>query len=167
MSELNPLPVLIALVLNALSCAVAVDNAQMRVAYLEVGHRGSPGPAQIELLEASTAADRTQIAAPAPVTATSEPPRTTVLNQLKRLSAAPVRRHDAATPVAPACRPAAWPTRPIGWASEALPFEHRDHEEPCQEDPEPVGAVPTDQKVAPQNKAQLASHRESVSVHTG
>jgi len=171
MSEMNPIAVLMAFVLNALSCAIAVDNAQMHLTYLEVGHRGAPGAAEVDLVEASTTPERMRVVAPARVAASSatepEPSRAAVLNQLKQLSASPVRRHDAATPVAPACQRKVWPMRSIGWASEALPFEHRDHEEPCQEDQESVGAVPADQEIAPQNQTQLAGHREYVSVHSG
>jgi hypothetical protein len=171
MSEMNPLAVLIAFILNALSCAVAVDNAQLHPAYLEAGHRGAPGRAEVDLFTATGSGQATRVVAPARVAAyaaaETQPSRAAVLNQLKQLPTVPARPPDAAMPVTAGCRPAAWRERPSRWPSEALPFEHRDNEEPCQQDQEAVGAVPADQEVAPQNQTQLAGHREYVSVHSG
>ena len=55
MPQIIPCAVLVAFLMNAASWAMAVDNAQFEAVYLEPGHRGDPGPAQVELLEASGA----------------------------------------------------------------------------------------------------------------
>ncbi len=159
MSEIAPIAVLVAFILNALSCAVAVDNAQMQLTYLEAGHREDPGPAQVDLPEAP--ADRVVlIARPVRVPVDAGPSREVVMDRFKQLAAAPLRPHGAVVAFVAACVPAQPPSRPIGWASEALPLKQGNNEKPCQKHEKSVDTVSADQEVAPQNQSQFAGHRE-------
>jgi hypothetical protein len=166
MSEFAPVAVLIAFIMNALSCAVALDNAHMQLTYLEAGHRGNPGPAAVEL-DTSEADDLPPTVRPHWHTVDAAPAPAMVLHEFEQLAAPPARTHDAAVPYAQTCAPKPIPLRPIGWTSESLPFEQRNHEKPCQEHEKSVDAVPAHQEVAPQNQTQFAGHREYVAVqHT-
>ena len=82
------------------------------------------------------------------------------MNKFKQLAAAPLRPHGAAVAFVAACVPAQPPSRPIGWASEALPLKQGNHGQACQKHEKSVDAVSADQEIAPQNQPQFAGHRE-------
>jgi hypothetical protein len=160
MSEMAPVAVVVAFVLNALSCAMAVDNAQMQVSYLEVGHREDPGPAQIDVREASGADDVVRIVRPARATTEARPSREVVMDKFKQLSAPPVRPRPAVVAFVESCAPGGLPGRQIRWGSETLPLKQRNDEQACEKHEKSVDAISAHQDVAPQNQTQLAGHWE-------
>jgi len=132
MPEIAPLAVLIAFILNALSSAVAVDNAQMHLAYFEPGHRGNPGPAEIERPTSVGLSDVVLFARSEPETVEDEPLAAPVQNDFEHLAAPPVRPRPAAMPSIRACGAPPSPSRPTTWAPAALPLSQGNDGQPCQ-----------------------------------
>lgn len=130
--EFAPLAVLVAFILNALSCAIALDNAQIQPAYFEAGHRENPGPAELEGHGTADLSDVVLVARPVPVPAESGPSRTDVPQLSKRLATAPTRPSFAAMPVAHVCTSGAQLGDSFGWAPGSPPLDLMHHKRACQ-----------------------------------
>jgi hypothetical protein len=131
MPTIAQLAVLFAFLLNALNCAMAVDNAQMHMASIEPGHRGDPGPAEIDRPEAADLSAVVLTPRSGVVTNEAEPTRGVALPAFGHLAAPPTRPRVAAMPYT---RPCVSPTQPLDLfrrTPTALPPPHEN--EDCQQ----------------------------------
>lgn len=161
MSQISPVALLVALVLNALSLTFTVGDQRPPTIYAEVLYRGDPGPAEVESFEAA-GFDHVPIVepvsrAPSPtmVTPTFGPPGPAVEG---RQEGAFPRPADCTSEVR-------WsPTRPATALDLAQLLEQGHNEKTCKADRHSVGVSPAEQEVAQQNQTQFARHGDR--VHT-
>lgn len=140
MPPIAPLAVLFAFLLNALNCAIAVDNAQMHVTYFEPGLRGNPGPAAIERSEPVDLSNVVLFARSGAEPVATEPSRRVALRGFEHLAGPAARPQVAAMPYVQSCVSLTRPQDPFRGAPRGLPLL-QDNRLACQPTEEPAGRL--------------------------